>query len=130
MNKLKKNGFTLIEALLALLITLIVSLCMVVFLKTCLSFLQFRTSHQDQMAILQIREILAISRNFEVENGTLKLIYEQEEITLGFDKNRLVRKKGYEILMEDIDNAYFIKEDNDIFLVWEKGEKEFQSQVY
>lgn len=128
-KKLKQNGFTLIEALLALLITLIISLCMVVFLRTCLLYLQFRPSHQDQMAIIQLRQIAAISSDIRVEDEKLYMIYNHEEINVGFDKRRLVRKDGYEILMENLDDAYFIEDDEKFYLIYTRSDKRYKVQI-
>ena len=60
------NGFTMIEALIALFISLIVSFCAVIYLRTCVLFINYRPNHQDQFAILQLRQIAAVSKDREL----------------------------------------------------------------
>lgn len=119
----------MIEALIALFISLIVSFCAVVYLRTCVLFINYRPNHQDQFAILQLRQIAAVSKNREVREKSLYMIYEHEEIRIEFDRNRLVKRDGYEILMENIDNAEFVEEDEKVYLRYQKGQKKYAVQI-
>ena len=123
------NGFTMIEALIALFISLIVSFCAVTYLRTCVLFINYRPNHQDQFAILQLRQIAAVSKDREVKERTLYMIYEHEEIRIEFDRNRLVKRDGYEILMENIEYAEFFEEDEKIYLRYQKDKKTFSVQI-
>lgn len=123
------NGFTMIEALIALFISLIVSFCAVIYLRTCVLFINYRPNHQDQFAILQLRQIAAVSKDREVKERTLYMIYEHEEIRIEFDRNRLVKRDGYEILMENIKYAEFFEEDEKIYLRYQKDKKTFSVQI-
>lgn len=123
------NGFTMIEALIALFISLIVSFCAVIYLRTCVLFINYRPNHQDQFAILQLRQIAAVSKDREVKERTLYMIYEHEEIRIEFDRNRLVKRDGYEILMENIEHAEFFEEDGKIYLRYQKEKKTFSVQI-
>lgn len=129
MKRSIKNGFTMIEALLALLVAGIFSLCVLVFVQTCLKTLQLDTLHQEQMAILQLRQILALSKDIQVDPSFLTMNYRHEEIWIGQDKDRLVRKDGYEILMEGVNQIEFTQEKEEIFMHWKKKEKEFTIQL-
>lgn len=128
-KKSTPNGFTMIEALLALFISLIVSFCAVVYLRTCVLFINYRPNHQDQFAILQLRQIVAISKDRQVKEKALYMIYEHEEIRIEFDRNRLVKRDGYEILMENIDDAEFIEEDEKVYLRYQKDGKTYTVQI-
>lgn len=123
------NGFTMIEALIALFISLIVSFCAVIYLRTCVLFINYRPNHQDQFAILQLRQIAAVSKDRKVKERTLYMIYEHEEIRIEFDRNRLVKRDGYEILMENIEYAEFFEEDEKIYLRYQKDKKTFSVQI-
>ena len=123
------NGFTMIEALIALFISLIVSFCAVIYLRTCVLFINYRPNHQDQFAILQLRQIAAVSKDRKVKERTLYMIYEHEEIRIEFDRNRLVKRDGYEILMENIEYAEFFEEDGKIYLRYQKDKKTFSVQI-
>lgn len=126
---MKRNGFTLIEALLSLLITSILSLCLLVLFQTCLKICQMDTLHQEQMAVLQLRQMLAISQDIEIFNHSVTMIYQHQKIWIGQDRDRLVRKEGYEILMEGVQNVLFTQKENEIYLSWTKEEKHFTVQL-
>ncbi len=123
------NGFTMIEALIALFITLIVSFCAVIYLRTCVIFINYRPNHQDQFAILQLRQIVAVSKDKEVKEKALYMIYEHDQIRIEFDRNRLVKRDGYEILIENIEYAEFIEEDEKIYLRYQKDKKTYSVQI-
>lgn len=130
MKRSIKNGFTMIDALLSLLVFSIVTLCMLVFLQTSLKMLNMDMLQQEQMAVIQLREILSLSKAIEVQSHELTMNYKHESIWIGQDKDRLVKKEGYEILMEGVKNVSFYKRDEEIFLSYSKAEKEYNVQIY
>lgn len=130
MKRSIKNGFTMIDALLSLLVFSIVTLCMLVFLQTSLKMLNMDMLQQEQMAVIQLREILSLSKAIEVQSHELTMNYKHESIWIGQDKDRLVKKEGYEILMEGVKNVAFYKRDEEIFLSYSKAEKEYNLQIY
>ena len=130
MKRSIKNGFTMIDALLSLLVFSIVTLCMLVFLQTSLKMLNMAMLQQEQMAVIQLREILSLSKAIDVQSHELTMNYKHESIWIGQDKDRLVKKEGYEILMEGVKNVAFYKRDEEIFLSYSKAEKEYNVQIY
>lgn len=130
MKRSIKNGFTMIDALLSLLVFSTVTLCMLVFLQTSLKMLNMDMLQQEQMAVIQLREILSLSKAIEVQSHELTMNYKHESIWIGQDKDRLVKKEGYEILMEGVKNVAFYKRDEEIFLSYSKAEKEYNVQIY
>lgn len=120
----------MIDALLSLLVFSIVTLCMLVFLQTSLKMLNMDMLQQEQMAVIQLREILSLSKAIEVQSHELTMNYKHESIWIGQDKDRLVKKEGYEILMEGVKNVAFYKQDEEIFLSYSKAEKEYNVQIY
>ena len=130
MKRSIKNGFTMIDALLSLLVFSIVTLCMLVFLQTCLKMLNMDMLQQEQMAVIQLREILSLSKVIEVQSHELTMNYKHESIWIGQDKDRLVKKEGYEILMEGVKNVAFYQQEEEIFLSYSKAEKEYNVQIY
>lgn len=130
MKRSIKNGFTMIDALLSLLVFSIVTLCMLVFLQTSLKMLNMDMLQQEQMAVIQLREILSLSKAIEVQSNELTMNYKHESIWIGQDKDRLVKKEGYEILMEGVKNVAFYQQEEEIFLSYSKAEKEYNVQIY
>lgn len=120
----------MIDALLSLLVFSIVTLCILVFLQTCLKMLNMDMLQQEQMAVIQLREILSLSKDIEVQSHELTMNYKHESIWIGQDKDRLVKKEGYEILMEGVKNVAFHQQDEEIFLSYSKADKEYNVQIY
>lgn len=117
-----KQGFTLIEMLLACsIITLCLSL-LAASLSAIPKLQRIQYFTQDNIAIHQIRVIYAQAKFIEIIQGRLFLHYHKEEIYLYFNNQYLVKSKGYEILLDQIDEAYFTKEENCIYLTYTRGE--------
>ena len=74
MKKLKRNGFTLIEALLALFITSLVSLLGCMLMRCALHFAHMDVDTQNQFAVLQLRRELAQSNDLKLESDCLSYI--------------------------------------------------------
>lgn len=122
------NGFTLSEMLLSLLLGLLISSFLAWQGKAMLQALALQGDDQEQFSVLQIRELVSLSQNAHVQNGKLYLTYQGKEEILEQDKNRLVKKPGYEIFLEDIEEVHF--EQNQIIeLVWTKKAKSKRFQV-
>lgn len=128
MKKSKKNGFTLIEALLSLMVSLLVSSMVCMIFSVVLHILQINRTTQDQFAILQLRELCALS-DCSVEEDQLKIELNHEEFFVLYDRHRLVKEKGYEILLEGIDDAYFIDDGGMIYLRYEKNDQRFSFEI-
>lgn len=129
MNKLRKNGFTLIEALLGLMTSGIVSILCVVLIECLMNFSKLDLYKQNQFAILQLRELMCVSNSIKVDNGNLSFINDHESYELYFDRNRIVQSPGYEIWMENIDDAYFEEENGEIYLLYIQGNKIFKFEI-
>ncbi len=85
--------------------------------------------HQNQMAILQLRQILALSHDIHIEDNQLKMIYGHSEIVLMQDKNRLIQRDGYVIWMEGIDDVYFKEVDDEIFIQYSYNSKRYEAEL-
>ena len=69
--KLKKNGYLLMEALLAILITTTITFVSMMYLQVGLKLVNLKDDSQLQFAILQIRQELSLCESIEVqENST------------------------------------------------------------
>ena len=59
MNQLKKNGFTMIEALLSLMVSLLISSMVCMIFSVVFHLLSVTSNNQNQYAILQLRQLCA-----------------------------------------------------------------------
>lgn len=130
MIKSTKNGFTLIEALFSILVSTIVASIAIVYLQCCMHLVQIKPLHQNQFAILQIRQIVSLAHDVHIDGNKLVMIYKHNTISFEEDRNRLVQREGYQIWMEGISHVRFTKEKDEIFIRWIFNGKEYKSQLY
>ncbi len=132
---IKNNGFTLIEALISILIMSSIIFLLFNFLlllKSNINYDKNRSSYTT--SIIHIKEDFLESKEYEIKKGNLFLNkYNNEEVSYIFDNNRLIRKvnnKGYEIMLSDVKEVSFQKENNIIYLnVLFSGDKENKKGV-
>lgn len=113
----KANGFTLSETLLALFAASLITLLCASMMQTLLKIRTLPVQTQEQLAILQIREIAASSVEGRVQDGKLILSSGHDSVTLEFHNNRIVKRPGYQILLENAEHAFFEQEGRKINLV-------------
>lgn len=129
MKRSKHNGFTLLETLLGLMIsTLLAGLCVLI-LSLDASLIRLETHRQEQVAILQIRQILAMAETMEIQEGTLVYLFNHQQASLCFEKGRLVKKEGYEIFMEGVEDGHFEEANEHIYLEYTKKNQRFRFQI-
>ncbi len=127
---LHHEGFTLIETILSF---LILSLCLFILGSTfsIIPNILSNTSYiDDRVGILQVRMILAQSRNIMVFHDELQFQYQKEDFTFRILNHKLVKQRGYEIFLKEIDNASFYKIDSCISLQYEKDGKRNEAILY
>lgn len=135
MNRLKRgpekkpNGFLLSESLLAMLCAGIVCLLCLCILQTSSHLLDQSGQSQDQMAVLQLRQMAALFKRYSVEEGELHFVRGDEEGVLSFHKNRLVRTPGYQILLEEVERAEFEQRESGLWLCFEKDGRIHEVQI-
>lgn len=110
------NGFTMAEALCALLCSITVFALCLSLMNACLNLKGMNNDRQSQFAILQIRQQAAISNERNVEKGVLKLKSGREIWEMKYDRGRIVRTPGYEIFIESIEDGCFYASENKIYL--------------
>lgn len=118
------KGFTLSEVLIALTCVLIaILLCMPII--SSIAYMQ-KPSYlsEDRLAIYQLRLLLAQSNDISIKDESLYFLYQKEPQVLQYDRNRLVRKKGYEIFMQSVDDLYFEQREECFYVVWQREKKQ------
>lgn len=127
--RIKRNGFTLAQLLVGMIVaTIIASICMLQ-AGVLVKGLNVMPDHQEQFAILQIRELVSLSAKASVRERDLVLFENGKEETLQQDKNRLVKRPGYEILMENLEDVYFEQQGQKLYLVYTKSKRTKTFQI-
>ncbi|MGM9960322.1 MAG: hypothetical protein ACI32F_03290 [Allobaculum sp.] len=128
-DRIKRNGFTLAQLLVGMIVaTIIASICMLQ-AGVLVKGLNVMPDHQEQFAILQIRELVSLSAKASVRERDLVLFENGKEETLQQDKNRLVKRPGYEILMENLEDVYFEQQGQKLYLVYTKSKRTKTFQI-
>lgn len=128
-DRIKRNGFTLAQLLVGMIVaTIIASICMLQ-AGVLVKGLNVMPDHQEQFAILQIREHVSLSAKASVRERDLVLFENGKEETLQQDKNRLVKRPGYEILMENLEDVYFEQQGQKLYLVYTKSKRTKTFQI-
>jgi prepilin-type N-terminal cleavage/methylation domain-containing protein len=114
-----KNGFSLLESLFALLVILILCSLATAFFHCSSTLVSLPNSHQNQLGILQLRQMLALSSSIEVNSDSISYIYNHKTFTISFSKDRLVKEPGYEIILSGIEASEFFQEGESIYFFYE-----------
>jgi len=124
-KKCSRKGFTLLEALIAL-VALSGILHLAEEMLRLSAFWQIDTDfNQDINAIYQLRMILTLGENAEVYDD--EIIYEMDDkiFTLALENDHLYISPGTNIVFEHVDDAWFEEDENEhIYLNYIRGEKE------
>lgn len=109
---------TTLDVLISCLIISVTLMLIVPFQKGILNYIK-QNNISKYLAFYKIQLILAESKIIEVGSQEIKIIYRNEETSIVFDRNRIVKKPGYHILIQNI-NGIFSLEGGCIFLNEEK----------
>ncbi|OCN05017.1 hypothetical protein A4S06_09615 [Erysipelotrichaceae bacterium MTC7] len=123
-----KQGFTLLEALVSLLIVSILVSLVLVYLQ---SFRKMDTrlyEGEDDISISQLRLIYVLSEDVQA-NGELTLTYFERESHLQLQKDRLVMQPGYQVFLQDLDDAYFEQREECIYLVYQHKKQKPKERI-
>lgn len=109
-RKYSRKGFTLVEVLLTLGIMLIIVTSLTPLANVISHAHNLKGNDEDiYIGIKLTSQYLLGSYFIDMTNGYHYISNEQEEMHLVFEKGRLVKKDGYEILIHDIDGNFEIE---------------------
>lgn len=117
MNK----GFTSVEVLLSLWIISFSMLLLSSVLPSISKLTESDSFIQEQIGLRQLRHILLLSENVYIADDSLIGWLFNEEYELKYDRNRLVKTPGYEIMLIDLASASFIAKGECIYLAYQKN---------
>lgn len=117
------------EILLALLLALILSGILLLQAQILRSGSRLLPDDQEQFAILQLRDMICLSSSVQVNEGALILEENGRTERIEQDRNRLVKRPGYEILMENLESCRFESKQDRIYLIYHRSGKMRTFQV-
>ncbi len=116
-----RNGFTMVEVLLGCMAAMMIAGILLLQASTINRAMKLTIDDQEQFAILQIRQMVSLAKAARIESGKLVLEEHSRTETLEMDQNRLVKKPGYEILMEKMDKIEFFNQEGKLYLRYVKN---------
>lgn len=119
---MKQKGYTLSEMLIALMIISLISILLVPIMNSVKNIYHHPRLSDDLQMIYQIRMDLCTKK--EITTNGFELY--TEDAIYGYHQHRLVKKPGYVIYLQEIDNLYFIEKDKKIYLYYERNQQEYE----
>ena len=84
------------------------------------------TNISDDIAIMKLRELLLITYDMEIDSNKLSFTYQNDSFRLSEINNKLILQPGTVIYLNDIEDSYFLIEDNNIYISYKKGGKNYK----
>ncbi len=126
-NRRKHNrGSTLVEFILVLFIALIFISITAQAIKDIDKHIKYKEEISDEISLLQLKRILLLSYEIEINNNSLEYIYQNRKFYISEVNNNLIIQPGTQIILLNVNNVSFIEDDNDIYLLYEKKDKKYE----
>ena len=124
------EGFTLSEMLLALGTAMLCSVLLTWMVRFFVIGIHTQQQLvQDQIAVLQLRLLCAEAQEVKIDADALQLRRFGEELRLDYHQGRLVRRPGYVIYLQAIDDALFEYRGERIVMHWNREDVHYEAQV-
>lgn len=125
-----KKGFTLVEMMLGLLFSSILFSLMALSLTLLLnSKLQLAHFDQNRIGLIQLQNELTVSSDFRIEESNFCYQKFNQDYCLTFDKDRLVKRPGYEIFLINIDDGFYEFTNNEFIIHFKSNQKEIHEKI-
>ena len=104
---MRHKGFIALRSLIALTIIMLY-LPLITCILIYVSDINYRYDLlNDELSLLQLRRIMLLSYDIEVENNTISFIYGESGRNLSMINGRLVLTPGYQMFLDKIDGLHF-----------------------
>lgn len=124
MSKYRGNaGYAMVEFLLSLLIVLMLVPSILLCLSCMDRALAFQESVQDEIAIQQLRRVLVLSYDVEVNGNSLSFRYQGKERQLNYIHDKLMIQPGTWIFLTELDECNLYQENDIIYVSYEREGK-------
>lgn len=118
----KQDGFTMIEMLLTLLISSLCAVLLTYLVRLVRLDIQKQYIVEDDTAIMQLQLVFAQAKEYEVFADYVLLNYHMDVVRLEMYQDTLVKRPGFEVVMQDIENIQFQQEGSCVKMYWEREE--------
>ena len=130
MQQRRMKGFVLSEYLISLLAGSILMTTIVVSIALAKEGLHFSDILQDEIGMYQIRRILLLSYDVTYSEDELFFEYQKETYTMSYINGNIVIRPGTQIVLTNVDNAYFVLNEERIYLLYEREGTTYERLLY
>lgn len=124
-----QSGFTMIEVLIALLGASLCALLCAQIARLVAHYPLDDYRVEDEIALKQLRLLLAQSEIQNVTADRLTFNYHGEQFRLIQYEDKLVKRKGFEVFMQDLDTMQFHREHACIFLDYQRDHQQHTAEL-
>ena len=128
--KSRSNGFTMIEALFSLLVVSLLIGLLSGFMQVASQIVKNHRDSQREFLVLQLRSFLAPASSIRVDQGALEATIFHQSYRIEQDRDRLIKRGGYEILLENVEKVVFYEEEDKIYISIDKEEFQVLQRLY
>lgn len=126
---MRHKGFIALRSLIALTIIMLY-LPLITCILIYVSDINYRYDLlNDELSLLQLRRIMLLSYDIEVENNTISFIYGESGRNLSMINGRLVLTPGYQMFLDKIDGLHFEEREGLIYICYVKDNKEYEALI-
>ncbi|MGX8851506.1 prepilin-type N-terminal cleavage/methylation domain-containing protein [Amedibacillus sp. YH-ame10] len=115
------KGFTLIEVLVSLFCISLMSVLLVGCVQIMARLSSISYESEDRIACMQLRFMLAQSKDLVIEGNTLQFLFHNKSFSLQLHNKRLVKREGYEIFLKDLDTVRFEYSQSCVYMEWSRN---------
>ncbi len=128
--KSRSNGFTMIEELFSLLVVSLLIGLLSGFMQVASQIVKNHRDSQREFLVLQLRSFLAPASSIRVDQGALEATIFHQSYRIEQDRDRLIKRGGYEILLENVEKVVFYEEEDKIYISIDKEEFQVFQRLY
>lgn len=126
---MNNKGFTFVEMIFSLCVTSLSILLLVSGLKI-LSKYNFQSYKSEDYAFIhQMRVLFALSMEPELEGDMLVFKYNNQDMYYENYNGKLILQEGYQVFLNDVEEVYFEKKGECIYLVYQREEENYQRKI-
>lgn len=80
----------------------------------------------DEIALSQLRENLLLAYDLHSSRELISFVYKNADFRLSLVNRKLIMQPGTQIYLADIDDLYFEERNNNIYVVYERNNKQYE----
>lgn len=80
----------------------------------------------DEIALMQLRELMLISYDVYINNDSVDFIYKNKQFKLSNVNDKLILQPGTQIFLNDIDDLYFDERNSCIYVCYKRKNKNYE----